>query len=147
MDNSRTTYLPHFVAHCLLLMPFAVLPAFAQVPVDDDGTPIESLGNASDQDFSDAAYESEAAPLTATELETLVGPIALYPDDLLAIVLPASTYPLQIVQAARFLEAYSNDSTLEPDESWDDRRGWSLRTRGDGREEIQNRRRWRKDYF
>ena len=38
---------------------------------------------------------------TAAQLETLVGPIALYADDLIAIVLPASTYPLQIVQADR----------------------------------------------
>src|SRR5690606_7720381 len=44
----------------------------------------------------------------------------LYPDKLLAIVLPASTYPLEIVQAARFLEQLESDSSLEPDESWDD---------------------------
>ena len=49
---------------------------------------------------------AEASGLySASELETLVGPVALYPDDLLAIVLPAATYPLQIVQAARLLEA------------------------------------------
>jgi uncharacterized membrane protein YgcG len=66
------------------------------------------------------AQEPEApALLTAAELEELVGPVALYPDDLLAIVLPASTYPLQIVQAARFLDDRANDSTLEPDPEWD----------------------------
>ena len=32
-------------------------------------------------------------PLTADELGELIAPIALYPDDLLAIVLPAATYP------------------------------------------------------
>jgi hypothetical protein len=58
--------------------------------------------------------------LSTAELEELVGPVALYPDDLLAIVLPASTYPLEIVQAARFLERLEIDSTLEPDESWDE---------------------------
>ncbi|MCZ6560298.1 MAG: DUF3300 domain-containing protein, partial [Gammaproteobacteria bacterium] len=42
-------------------------------------------------------------PFTTEELVDLVSPVALYPDDLLAIVLPASAYPLQIVQAARFL--------------------------------------------
>jgi hypothetical protein len=41
---------------------------------------------------------------SAEQLGELVGPIALYPDDLVGIVLPASTYPLQIVQAARFLD-------------------------------------------
>jgi hypothetical protein len=46
--------------------------------------------------------------------------VALYPDDLLAIVLPASTYPLQIVQAARYLEAVKDDPSLTPDEDWDE---------------------------
>ena len=43
--------------------------------------------------------------LDADALGILVAPVALYPDDLLAVVLPASTYPLQVVLAARFLEA------------------------------------------
>lgn len=45
--------------------------------------------------------------------------IALYPDDLVGIILPASTYPLQIVQAARYLDAVRGNSTLAPDDSWD----------------------------
>ena len=62
----------------------------------------------------------ELPTLTSGELEELVGPIALYPDDLLAIVLPASTFPLQIVEASRFLAALEDDPSLEPDEDWDD---------------------------
>ena len=58
--------------------------------------------------------------LSSAELQDLVGPIALYPDDLLAIVLPASTYPLQLVQAQRFRDDLKNDSSLQPEESWDD---------------------------
>jgi uncharacterized membrane protein YgcG len=61
-----------------------------------------------------------AAGLSAAELEELLGPIALYPDELLAVVLPASTYPLQIVQASRFLEKHAADPELEPDEDWDE---------------------------
>lgn len=53
-------------------------------------------------------------------LEKLVAPIALYPDDLLGAILPASTYPLQIVQASRFLEALETDPELQPDEDWND---------------------------
>jgi uncharacterized membrane protein YgcG len=45
------------------------------------------------------------APLRQEELEQLLAPIALYPDSLLAQVLMASTYPLEIVQAARWLKA------------------------------------------
>ena len=57
--------------------------------------------------------------LTADELRTLVGRVALYPDDLLAIVLPASTFPLQVVLAARYLEAREAEPSLEPDPEWD----------------------------
>ena len=57
--------------------------------------------------------------LTNEQLDELVGPIALYPDELIAIVLPASTYPLEIVQASRYLEKHKNDSKLKPDENWD----------------------------
>ena len=41
---------------------------------------------------------------TRAEIEPLVKPIALYPDPLLAQLLPASAYPLDIVQAARWME-------------------------------------------
>jgi len=39
--------------------------------------------------------------LSQGELDALVAPIALYPDALLAQVLMASTYPLEVVQADR----------------------------------------------
>src|SRR5262245_12008754 len=66
------------------------------------------------------AQDSQAELATAEDLRELVGPIALYPDDLVAIVLPASTYPLQVVQAARFLEDRKQNPKLEADENWDD---------------------------
>src|SRR5947209_1974054 len=40
------------------------------------------------------------------EIEALVAPIALYPDALLSQVLMASTYPLEVVQAARWVKAH-----------------------------------------
>ncbi|MFL9828387.1 DUF3300 domain-containing protein, partial [Rhodoplanes sp. SY1] len=43
--------------------------------------------------------------LSREQLEALVAPIALYSDDLLSQVLMASTYPLEIVQAARWQKA------------------------------------------
>jgi Protein of unknown function (DUF3300) len=39
--------------------------------------------------------------LNEGELDSLVAPIALYPDAFLAQVLMASTYPLEVVQAER----------------------------------------------
>jgi hypothetical protein len=67
-----------------------------------------------------APVTEERTPLTRAELEELAGPIALYPDDLVSILLPASTYPLQIVQAARYLEEHKTNTGLKPNENWDD---------------------------
>src|SRR5271169_303338 len=45
-----------------------------------------------------------AAPIPQDQLDALLAPIALYPDQLLSQVLMASTYPLDVVAAARFLQ-------------------------------------------
>jgi hypothetical protein len=63
--------------------------------------------------------------LKPEQLEALVAPIALYPDELLANVLAASTYPLEVVQADRWLK---ERKTLKGDalkkevekQAWDD---------------------------
>jgi hypothetical protein len=53
-----------------------------------------------------ATQSSPSADLLKPEqLDALVAPIALYPDELLANVLAASTYPLEVVQADRWLKA------------------------------------------
>jgi hypothetical protein len=67
-----------------------------------------------------AAEGAAATAPSAQELDKLVGPIALYPDDLVAIILPASTNPLQLVQADRFLNARKTNPTLPINEKWDD---------------------------
>ena len=46
--------------------------------------------------------------LKSEELDQLVAPVALYPDPLLAEVLMASSYPLDIVQAERWLQSHKN---------------------------------------
>ncbi|SAK68091.1 hypothetical protein AWB78_02555 [Caballeronia calidae] len=53
-------------------------------------------------------------------LDRLVGPIALYPDDLVAIILPASTYPVEVVQADRFLDRRKTEKDLPINEAWQD---------------------------
>ena len=60
------------------------------------------------------------AAQSVDDLGNLVGPIALYPDDLVAIILPASTNPLQIVQADRFLDKRKTDPKAPLDDRWDD---------------------------
>ena len=46
--------------------------------------------------------------MSGDQLQQLVAPIALYPDSLVAQILAASTYPTQIVEAGRWLQANSN---------------------------------------
>src|SRR3981189_2843931 len=63
--------------------------------------------------------------LKPEQLEALVAPIALYPDELLANVLAASTYPLEVVQADRWVKARktSKGDALKKEvekQSWDD---------------------------
>jgi hypothetical protein len=67
-----------------------------------------------------AAPGGAAPPPYTEELSKLVGPIALYPDDLVGIILPASTNPLQLVQADRYLDKRKADPKLPVDEKWDD---------------------------
>jgi hypothetical protein len=50
-------------------------------------------------------YQASSAEfLPQDQLDALLAPVALYPDDLLAQVLMASTYPLEVVEAARFVQ-------------------------------------------
>ncbi|MGC1401851.1 MAG: DUF3300 domain-containing protein [Thermodesulfobacteriota bacterium] len=42
------------------------------------------------------------------ELDQMLAPIALYPDDLLSQVLMSATYPLEVVEAARWIQANPN---------------------------------------
>jgi hypothetical protein len=64
--------------------------------------------NAQGQPASTPASTSSDQTLKPEQLDALVAPIALYPDTLLAEVLMASTYPLEVVQAARWMEQNKN---------------------------------------
>jgi hypothetical protein len=75
-----------------------------------------------------AGAESEQPPanssFTREELEKLLAPIALYPDPLLAQMLPASAYSVQIVQAQRWIDknkalVAKNDYTGIDNQNWD----------------------------
>ena len=102
----------------LCSMTLAAAPVGAQAA--DNGEPNHVVVRNTDDQAMAGVGSGQFEPFTAEELENLVSPVALYPDDLLAIVLPAAAYPLQIVQAARFLEELENDSSLKPDENWDE---------------------------
>jgi hypothetical protein len=103
------------------LLAFAILLAtpFAAV-AQGTGTPAPQTA---------AAPPAQPAPeetlLKPEQLEALVAPIALYPDALLANMLAASTYPLEVVTAARWAKDRKNlkgdQLKAEVDkQSWDD---------------------------
>ncbi|MFJ9531040.1 DUF3300 domain-containing protein [Herbaspirillum sp. NPDC101396] len=58
------------------------------------------MSNVSAQDMN-----RPPAVFTQEELDQMLAPVALYPDSLLAQVLMAATYPLEVVQAARFVDS------------------------------------------
>ena len=63
-------------------------------------------------------------PYTSEQLDQMLAPIALYPDPLLSQTLMAATYPLEIVEAARWSQAnpsLKGDAAINAvkDKSWD----------------------------
>lgn len=84
---------------------------------------------ATDDEVESSASTGPAQALTLLnqgQLDALTAPIALYPDPLVAQILTASTYPLEVVEAARWLDdpahaALKNESLNEAlqRQSWD----------------------------
>src|SRR3954453_14165837 len=79
------------------------------------------LGRAAAADFA-----SPNEPLTADQIEELVSPIALYPDPLVALILPASTFPSDVVLAAPFVQS-KEDPALVDEKPWDESIRWLTR--------------------
>lgn len=72
---------------------FALVQLFSATQAQDAAQP---------QANAAPSAQAQPAPFKPEELEQIVAPIALYPDSLLAQIFMASTYPLEIVQAARW---------------------------------------------
>ena len=66
-----------------------------------------------------AAQGAAPQPYMADELDQIVAPIALYPDPLIALILPAATMPSDIVLANRYL-VQNGDPAQIPNQPWDD---------------------------
>ena len=70
------------------------------------------------------AAQGDTTKFKPEELDQMLAPIALYPDALLSQILMASSYPLEIVEAARWSQANPNlkgDAAVNAvaDKSWD----------------------------
>src|SRR5580700_7052751 len=94
-------------------------PALAQA----QDNPAASTAPATDAE-ANAAEPAAGESFTREELDKLLAPIALYPDPLLAQMLPASAYPVQIVQAQRWLDknkalVAKNDYSGIDNQNWD----------------------------
>jgi hypothetical protein len=84
--------LPHATPRCF----FAMVCAFAILPGDTLAMQAASSGQG-------ASAQGQVAKIPLDQLDSLVAPIALYPDPLLAQVLAASTYPLELIQLQQWL--------------------------------------------
>lgn len=74
--------------------------------------------------WTEAQEAGSAKAFRNEELDQMLAPIALYPDSLLAQMMMASTYPLQIVQADRFVKQHTglkSEQLMEKakNENWD----------------------------
>src|SRR6266481_1549042 len=63
---------------------------------------------AQSQVMTTTTNEQETTKLPNEELDSLVAPIALYPDPLLAQTLAASTYPLEVIQLQQWMDRNKN---------------------------------------
>ncbi len=68
--------------------------------------------------FASAPTASAQSTRSPGEIDQIVGPIALYPDPLVSIVLPASTLPNDVQQAAQVVA--SGDIAAVDNQPWDD---------------------------
>src|SRR5262245_42196178 len=71
-----------------------------------------------DSNFSPQSSGSAQDRFTNDELDTLLGPIALYPDPLLAQMIPAATFVDQIQEAARLLNGRVDEKLIDS-QNWD----------------------------
>lgn len=78
-------------------------PVWTAILIATSGPPVLAQSTEAGAPATVDATAADAL-LTQAEIETLVAPVALYPDTLLMQILVASTYPLQVVKADRVLD-------------------------------------------
>ena len=96
---------------------------WADEPVSSDASAAQEEAQAAG---GPAAAPAKAATpaLSPQQIDSLVAPIALYPDELLTQILVASTYPLEIVQAYQWMQQHpelkgKDLTTAAQEQNWD----------------------------
>ncbi|HEY1792657.1 MAG TPA: DUF3300 domain-containing protein [Opitutaceae bacterium] len=84
------------------------------------GPPAQPAAYAAQPPPAEAPAEGppQAPGFSQAQLDALVGPVALYPDPLVAILLPAASDPSDIVAAAAYLEQYGDRTQIDY-QPWD----------------------------
>lgn len=88
-------------AGCLSVLAMGLISA-APPALAQDIYPVRTPDTSTISSISAASAASKASAISQEKLDSLLAPIALYPDVLLAQVLMASTYPLDVLEAARW---------------------------------------------
>lgn len=69
---------------------------------------VNALSHQDHEQEYNQAHQSENQQLSEAELAQILAPIALYPDSLLTHILISSTYPIEVIEAYRWLENNDN---------------------------------------
>jgi Protein of unknown function (DUF3300) len=107
--TGRTGDMRFFKTICWMCAFLGVLHISIPARSQSSDTNSQAPGSVPAQPPTSAASPVPGQPaLKPAELDALVAPIALYPDGLLANVLMASTYPLEVVRAERWMNRNKN---------------------------------------
>lgn len=120
LDRTRLRRGALLGAIALCFASLAPSAARADEPAPPPPPPPAPLPEAMPPPGSPPAPQAAPPTWTAAQLQELVGPIALYPDVVLASLLPATNFPLDVVSAARWVDAQGGRPAAAPDEqAWD----------------------------
>src|SRR5262245_48468971 len=97
--KSRSCKLIHSV---IAIVGFALISSSPLVAQTSAPPPAQS------QEMTTTTNDQQTTTLAPQELDSLVAPIALYPDSLLAQTLAASTYPLEVIQLQQWMNNNKN---------------------------------------
>ena len=87
---------------CLLAVAVVVSTSADLLALAQTAGPQATSGAVADK--SGSSYTGQGAPFTSAEIDSLVSPIALYPDALVAQILGAATFPDQVAVAENWVE-------------------------------------------
>jgi Protein of unknown function (DUF3300) len=97
------------VLTCSPLQLLRQLAAVVCIGVIAPGTAVSASGaQTASTALQTAPKDQAAAKLSLDQLDSLVAPIALYPDPMLSQVLIASTYPLEVIQLKQWLDQHKD---------------------------------------